>query len=152
MTMSKITSFIVLLFSVFMLSCDKDGFSGSEDSQIQQYIESKNIVITEKTDSGLVYILTEENLDGESLERGQIVGVNYTGRLLNDKEFDSGSFSFQLGVGRVVKGFDEGIAKMRVGEKATIIFPSSLGYGNQKQGSIPKNSPLVFDVEVVGAK
>ena len=126
--------------------------SAPESSRIDDYVITKKLIVTEKTASGLVYIRTMPNPTGNALALGQMVNVNYAGRLLNDKEFDSGNFSFQLGVGRVVQGFDEGIAKMRVGEKATIIFPSTLGYGNQAQGSIPKNSPLIFEVEVISAK
>ncbi|MGK0137030.1 MAG: FKBP-type peptidyl-prolyl cis-trans isomerase [Algoriphagus sp.] len=142
----------ILILAVVCFSCNGDSFSGPEDSQIDQYVIANNLVVTEKTASGLVYILTSENLSGAALIAGQTVNVNYSGNLLSGKSFDSGNFSFALGAGRVVRGFDEGIAKMRVGEKATIIFPSTLGYGNQNQGSIPKNSPLVFDIEVLTAK
>lgn len=150
--MTRFSFVLILLISVIIGSCEKDGLSGSEENQIDQFITSENFQITEKTSSGLVYIRNSPNPSGAALLIGQTVTVNYAGRLLSNKEFDSGTFSFVLGAGRVVRGFDEGIAKMRVGEKATIIFPSSLGYGNMKQGSIPKNSPLVFDVEVLSAK
>lgn len=136
-----------------MAACQKDGFSGTEDEQIETYIKSKNLVITEKTSSGLRLVLTSPNAAGAVLKKGQNVNVNYSGRLLSDKKFDSGNFSFVLGVGQVVGGFDEGIAKLKVGEKGTIIFPSSLGYGSQGAGgSIPGNAPLVFDIEVVAAR
>lgn len=136
-----------------MAACQKDGFSGSEDEQIESYIKSKNLVITEKTTSGLRFILTSPNAAGAKLSTGQTVAVKYAGRLLSDKQFDAGSFSFRLGVGQVVPGFDEGIAKLKVGEKGTIIFPSSLGYGPQGAGrDIPGNSPLIFDIEIVSAK
>ena len=147
--MNKIVS--ILLLSISFISCNGDGFSGPEDSQIDQYLEANNLTATEKTASGLVYILTSPNPSGAALSAGQTVNVNYSGTLLSGKKFDSGNFSFALLTGRVVRGFDEGISKMRVGEKATIIFPSSLGYGSQGSGSIPKNSPLVFDIEVVSA-
>ncbi|MFT5884147.1 MAG: FKBP-type peptidyl-prolyl cis-trans isomerase [Arcticibacterium sp.] len=143
---------IILILSIVGFSCNGDGFSGPEDSQIDQYVEANNLTVTEKTASGLVYILTSENLSGAALIAGQTVNVNYSGNLLSGKKFDSGNFSFALLTGRVVRGFDEGIAKMRVGEKATIIFPSTLGYGSQGSGSIPKNSPLVFDIEVLTAR
>ena len=136
-----------------MLSaCQKDEFSGTEDEQINSYIASKSITITEKTTSGLRYIVTMPNAAGAVLKAGQTINVNYAGKFLSGKSFDSGNFSFVLAAGRVVKGFDEGIAKMKVGEKATIIFPSALGYGSQATGSIPANSPLIFDIEVISAK
>jgi FKBP-type peptidyl-prolyl cis-trans isomerase len=136
-----------------MAACSKDGVSGTEDEQIESYIKSKNLIITEKTASGLRFILTSPNTTGVVLKKGQTVNVNYSGRLLSDKKFDSGNFSFTLGVGQVVGGFDEGIAKLKVGEKGTIIFPSSLGYGSAGAGGdIPGNAPLVFDIEIVSAR
>lgn len=147
--MRKIYLFLAIL-SIAVVSCQKDGIP--EDDQINSYISSKSLKVTETTASGLRYIVTKTNASGAALKAGQTINVNYTGMFLSGKSFDSGNFSFVLGVGRVVQGFDEGIAKMRVGEKATIIFPSTLGYGSQANGSIPANSPLVFDIEVVSAR
>lgn len=136
-----------------MAACQKDGFSGTEDEQIESYVNSKNLAITEKTPSGLRFILTSPNETGAVLVARQNVTVKYAGRLLSDKQFDAGTFSFTLGVGQVVGGFDEGIAKLKVGEKGTIIFPSSLGYGSRGAGrDIPGNSPLIFDIEIVSAR
>jgi FKBP-type peptidyl-prolyl cis-trans isomerase len=152
--MSKVSLLLVVIISIVMVACNKEQeISGTEEEQIERYIKSKNLTITEKTVSGLRYILTKANATGASLKVGQIVTVKYAGRLLSDKSFDSGTFNFNLGLGQVVAGFDEGIAKMKVGESATLIFPSSLGYGSRGAGSdIPGNSPLVFDIEVVSAK
>jgi FKBP-type peptidyl-prolyl cis-trans isomerase len=140
---------VVLLFSVLIFSCEKDTLSGTEDEQIEAYIKDKSLVITEKTATGLRYIRTKENASGTLLTKGKNVTLNYTGKLLTGKKFDSGSFSFVLGGGRVIKGFDEGIAKMRVGESASLIFPSSLGYGSQGTSGIPGNSPLLFEIEIL---
>ncbi|MGR3809327.1 FKBP-type peptidyl-prolyl cis-trans isomerase [Jiulongibacter sp. NS-SX5] len=143
-------SILLSSFLIFSLTaCEKSEFKGKESQQIQQYIQSKGLTVTESRDSGLQFILLEENPAGESLSTGDYVKVIYSGRFLSDEIFDAGQFSFTLGIGQVVKGFDEGISLMKVGEKATIIFPSSLGYGNKKQGSIPKNSPLIFNIDVV---
>jgi FKBP-type peptidyl-prolyl cis-trans isomerase len=144
--------FFILLLAV--ASCSKDPeVTGTEEEQIESYIKNKKLTVTEKTTSGLRYILTKPNASGASLKTGQLVTVKYAGRLLSDKSFDSGTFSFNLGIGQVVAGFDEGIAKMKVGESATLIFPSSLGYGSRGAGSaIPGYSPLVFEIEVVSAK
>jgi FKBP-type peptidyl-prolyl cis-trans isomerase len=114
-----------------MTAYGKDGFSGTEDEQIESYVNSKNLAITEKTSSGLRFILNQSNEGGAALAARQNVTVKYAGRLLSDVQFDAGTFSFILGVGQVVGGFDEGIAKLKVGEKGTIIFPSSLGYGSR---------------------
>lgn len=147
--MRKIYVFLSILV-IAVTACQKDGIP--EDDQINSYVTSKNLTVTEKTASGLRYILTKANPTGVLLKAGQTINVNYAGSFLSGKSFDSGNFSFVLGAGRVVQGFDEGIAKMRVGEKATIIFPSALGYGPDNYNGIPGGSPLVFDIEVVSAK
>jgi FKBP-type peptidyl-prolyl cis-trans isomerase len=147
--MKYFNTLVLLLFSVLIFSCEKDSLSGTEDEQIEAYIKDKNLVITEKTSSGLRYIRTKENASGTLLTKGKKVTLNYTGKLLTGKKFDSGSFSFVLGGGQVIKGFDEGIAKMRVGESASIIFPSSLGYGSSGTNGIPGNSPLLFEIEIL---
>ena len=150
--MSKLSFYVVLIVSILLSACNKEDVSGAEEEQIESYISSKKLVVTEKTSSGLRYIRTAPST-GANLIAGQTITVKYVGRLLSDKQFDAGTFSFKLGAGQVVGGFDEGIAKMKVGEKATIIFPSSLGYGSQGAGSaIPANAPLAFDIEVVSAK
>lgn len=89
--------------------------------------------------------------------------MHYTGWLYTDgargKKFDSSvdrgrPFEFQLGVGRVIKGWDEGVATMKIGGKRTLIIPPSLGYGARDVGGglIPANSTLIFDVELLGVK
>jgi len=85
---------------------------------------------------------------------GDTVIVNYTGTLMNGKKFDSSydsgrPISFPLGKGRVIKGWDEGIAKMRVGEQAIFIIPSKLGYGVTGNGPIPPNASMIFIVELM---
>lgn len=147
--MRKIFVFLSILI-IAVTACQKDVIP--EDDQINSYVTSKSLIITEKTATGLRYIVTKANPTGAALKAGQTINVNYAGTFLSGKSFDAGNFSFVLGAGRVVQGFDEGIAKMRVGEKATIIFPSTLGYGPNTYNSIPGGSPLVFDIEVVSAK
>jgi FKBP-type peptidyl-prolyl cis-trans isomerase len=113
------------------------------------------------TDSGLRY---EDSRIGDGAEavRGDRVEVHYTG-WLNDgdkkgKKFDSSvdrgkTFSFLLGAGRVIKGWDEGVAGMKIGGKRTLYIPAKLGYGSRGAGrSIPPNADLIFDVELLGAK
>ena len=154
--MSKAKLFLVVFLSVFLSNCgssDEVLTPEQENQKIEAYIVAKKLVVTEKTTSGLRYILTKANTSGVKVMNGQTISVAYAGRLLTDKQFDAGNFSFVLGSGGAIEGFDTGIAKMRVGEKATLIFPSSLGYGSRSQGSdIPAYSPLVFDIEVVSAK
>ena len=86
---------------------------------------------------------------------GDQVTVSYVGMLANGTVFDAsanhgGSFSFVLGAGQVIKGWDEGVAGMKVGGKRTLVIPASLGYGPQANGPIPANSTLVFEVQLLG--
>ena len=147
--MSKLKLFIVTLITITAISCSKDEVI-PEETQIENYVVANKLVVTEKTASGLRYIRTSVGV-GSALKAGQAVIVSYSGRLLNDKIFDSGKYPFKLGIGEAVGGFDEGISKMKVGEKATIIFPSKLGYGSTSKTGIPANSPLIFDVQVLSA-
>lgn len=92
--------------------------------------------------------------EGEEAKAGQTVSVNYRGTLVNGKEFDSsygrGPFSFPLGGGRVIKGWDEGVAGMRVGGKRKLVIPPDLAYGSRGAGGvIPPDSTLIFEVELL---
>ncbi len=110
----------------------------------------------QSTPSGLRYI-DEQMGDGAPVHKGQTVSVHYTGWLTNGSKFDSSRdrgqpFAFPLGAGRVIKGWDEGVATMRIGGKRRLIIPPPLGYGAQGAGaSIPPNSTLLFDVELLSA-
>ena len=92
--------------------------------------------------------------DGAEATPGQKVSVNYRGSLSNGKEFDSsygrGPFSFPLGAGQVIKGWDEGVAGMKVGGKRELVIPPELGYGSRGAGGvIPPNATLIFQVELL---
>ncbi|MCX6702164.1 MAG: FKBP-type peptidyl-prolyl cis-trans isomerase [Candidatus Zambryskibacteria bacterium] len=91
---------------------------------------------------------------GAQAMTGNRVIVNYTGRFVDGKVFDSSiarnePFQFVLGVGQVIKGWDEGIVGMRVGGKRILSVPSELGYGPNDYGPIPGNSTLIFEVELI---
>ncbi len=92
--------------------------------------------------------------DGVEASAGQTVSVHYKGTLENGKEFDSsygrGPFSFPLGAGRVIKGWDEGVAGMKVGGKRKLVIPPSMGYGSRGAGGvIPPDATLIFEVELL---
>jgi FKBP-type peptidyl-prolyl cis-trans isomerase FkpA len=129
-----------------------------EASAIDKYIIDKQLKNVETTASGLRYIITK-NGTGKKTSKGKDVSMNYTGMLLNGNKFDSNilpefghqePFKFQLGTGRVIKGWDEGILLLNVGTKALLIIPSPLAYGaNSPSPNIPANSIMLFEVEVL---
>ncbi len=106
------------------------------------------------TPSGLKYIEIAPG-DGASPEKGQKVTVHYTGTLEDGIKFDSSRdrnkpFSFTIGVGQVIPGWDEGVGTMKVGGRRQLIIPSDLGYGPSGAGGvIPPNATLIFDVELL---
>ena len=110
-----------------------------------------------KTASGLIYLITRKGT-GVQPKVGQTVSVHYTGTLTDGTKFDSSRdrgepFEFPLGQGRVIKGWDEGIAKMRVGDQAILVIPPTIGYGSRGAGNvIPPDATLIFIVELVNVK
>jgi FKBP-type peptidyl-prolyl cis-trans isomerase FkpA len=108
------------------------------------------------TSSGLKYLDLKKG-DGAEAKQGDYVSVHYTGWLKDGTKFDSSKdrgqpFSFPLGAGRVIKGWDEGVAGMKVGGKRKLIIPFELGYGSEGHPpQIPPKSELVFDVELLKA-
>lgn len=111
----------------------------------------------EKTESGLRYQFIQKG-EGKQAEAGKTVSVHYEGSLENGKVFDSSyprkkPIEFRLGQGQVIEGWDEGIALLRVGDKARFVIPSDLGYGPAGAGGvIPPNATLIFDVELMDVK
>jgi peptidylprolyl isomerase len=107
--------------------------------------------------SGLRYVDTLVG-DGPSPTAGKTVRVHYTGTLTNGKKFDSSvdrgrPFEFTIGIGQVIKGWDEGVMSMKVGGKRQLIIPAALGYGSRgAPPDIPPNSELIFDVELLAVK
>ena len=120
-------------------------FAMANDSQ-----ENTN---TRTTESGLII----EDLEigkGDEASSGQTVTVNYTGTLTNGDQFDTSigraPFSFPLGAGRVIKGWDEGVVGMKVGGKRKLTIPPQLGYGSRGAGNvIPANATLIFEIELL---
>ncbi|NJK70187.1 MAG: FKBP-type peptidyl-prolyl cis-trans isomerase [Microcoleus sp. CSU_2_2] len=115
---------------------------------------TENTEKTVTTDSGLKYVELEEG-NGATPNTGQTVVVHYTGTLEDGTKFDSSRdrnspFQFKIGVGQVIKGWDEGVGTMKVGSRRQLIIPPELGYGARGAGGvIPPNATLIFDVELL---
>lgn len=120
--------------------------------KMQKYLDEQQITV-EPTASGLVFV-DQQTGKGKQAKAGQTVKVHYTGRLTDGTVFDSSiergqPIEFVLGEGKVIRGWDEGIAMMRKGGKAMLVIPFDLAYGQRAVGNIPAFSPLVFEVELV---
>lgn len=159
------------IFAVFLIMavCASLSFAQTKKRPVQSRRATTKSATTKKmtnnpiksaavtTASGLTYIVTKRGA-GEQLKAGKTVIVNYTGLLTNGQKFDSSldrgePFSFQLGAGKVIKGWDEGVQKLRVGDHATLIIPPSIAYGERGAGGvIPPGATLIFIIEVVGVE
>lgn len=144
----------IIIAAPLIALCALQGYKKHHKS----HVRGKNSMSLQTTASGLQYqIITEGN--GQQPRIGQRVTVHYTGWLDDNgqpgRKFDSSvdrgaPFSFTVGIGQVIKGWDEGVAMMCVGEKRRLIIPASLGYGARGAGGIiPGNATLIFDVELL---
>ncbi len=134
-----------------------EGRKGMEAGEIAKYIEYNKITV-KPTESGLYFINVEKG-KGEKVESGKTVQVKYTGKFLDGRIFDTSEgkstpIEFPVGVGGVIKGWDEALVMMNVGGKAKLVIPSAIAYGPEGFGNgvIPPYTPLAFDVEIVAVK
>ena len=136
------------------------GARNKRDAALKEEVEAameKLAAGFEKTESGLRYQFIQRG-EGKKAESGKTVSVHYEGSLENGKVFDSSyprkkPIEFRLGQGQVIEGWDEGIALLKVGDKARFVIPSDLGYGPRGAGGvIPPNATLIFDVELMDVK
>ncbi|AXO81626.1 peptidylprolyl isomerase [Olleya aquimaris] len=138
-------------------------FEGAREKREAAELEAKRAELDklaagfEETKSGLRYQIIQKG-SGKKAEKGNQVSVHYKGQLADGTVFDSSykrnqPLDFQVGVGQVISGWDEGIQLLNVGDKARFVIPSNLGYGARGAGGvIPPNAVLVFDVELVDVK
>ncbi|GAB2783702.1 hypothetical protein GCM10027275_29650 [Rhabdobacter roseus] len=130
----------------------------TEGEQIQNYLDEKEYEISERLTDNL-NIVRRVTTTGDTIGKGKVVKLNYTGRTLDGKEFDKGNYTFTTGLvgqGAPIPGFDRGVRRLRNGETAVLVFPSALGYGrdgarNQQTGQFVINpyAPLAFEVEII---
>jgi FKBP-type peptidyl-prolyl cis-trans isomerase len=131
----------------------KDYVVRSQNDQIEEFIAKKKLAVTSQEANGLRYIRINPGT-GDIPTSGQVVKLKYTGRFLNGFAFDGNmartdSFSVTIGGTSTVIGFQMGIEKMRLGERAILVFPSPIGYGEKGSGStIPGFTPLAFEIYV----
>lgn len=164
-----LTVVLVGIFGIFLLSNQKDQdaidinlnptplpTSAIISDTPKQPLTEEEMNNFQTTESGLKF-QDEVVGTGAEAKSGSTVTVNYLGTLTDGTKFDSSydrntPFSTQIGVGAVIKGWDEGIVGMKVGGKRKLVIPPSLGYGEQDLGTIPPNSTLVFEVELLDVK
>ena len=143
-----VTLLYLCLFSIYT-------FKAEAQTKRRRTPRSSSAAIT--TPSGLTYLITKKGT-GPQLKAGDTVILNYTGALTNGMKFDSSHdrnepFAFKLGAGQVIKGYDEGLAKLRVGDQAILVIPGKLAYGPKGVPNvIPPDATLIFIVEVVDVK
>lgn len=140
---------LFLLVGLIITSCsdysDKD--IQSFDDKIASYVK-KNKLEMIKSDSGLYYAIQEKGA-GDSIKGDALISAIYTGRLLNGKIFDQQRKPIEMKLQDLILGWREVVFYLNSGGKATIIVPPQLGYGKQTMPEIPKNSILIFDIEIV---
>lgn len=147
-------TFLLLSIIAFaMVSCKKTDtnpdFSAIDKQLIEEYISVKGLT-AQSTSSGLYYVITAPGNSNHPLSNS-LISANYKGYLLNGTVFDQSAsgkpLSFALN--QVIRGWQEGLQLIGVGGKIKLLVPSALGYANKAVGSIPANSVLIFDVELV---
>lgn len=137
---------------------DVEAQKEKDEQTIRQYFRDNDVdtTVVERTESGLYYLEVTEG-EGEQLELGDTVTVHYIGRYTNNLKFDSSydrgkAYTFLLEDGQVIDGWVEGLQKMRVGGEGYLYIPSYLAYGLYGGGSVPPNSVLIFNIEVLSKK
>ncbi len=147
----QITKWITLGVAIVSLLADGCDSSANALPTVSLGDVSKMV----KTSSGLMFQILQPS-NGRIALAGDTVAVYYKGTLADGTVFDStdgkGPFIFPLGAGKVIAGWDEGVAGMRVGEKRKLIIPAKLGYGSQNLPNIPPNSTLIFEVQLLEIK
>lgn len=143
---------LITLLIVAISSCKKDSFdpakqAAADDAAIQAYIKANNIIAT-KDASGLYYSVITAGT-GDYPSANSTVTVNSTGKLLDGTVFDTEA-GLEVPLSSVIQGWRIGLPHINTGGRILLMIPSVLGYGNQANGSIPKNSVLIFTIDLLG--
>jgi FKBP-type peptidyl-prolyl cis-trans isomerase FkpA len=120
----------------------------AEITTLQTYLNANSITATAHS-SGIFYQTITTGTGNDVKNQCAVVGVNYTGRLINGAQFDASTSTVSFPLSNLILGWRIGIPLMKVGGKIKLFVPPSLGYGNQTVGTIPPNSILVFDIELM---
>ena len=137
----------IFLFLFVLISCKKD-INQIDQQVIEQYILENNLV-AESTNSGLYYIIDNQG-SGEKPNIYSTVTIAYTGKLTDGEIFDqSSSTGATFSLYNLIQGWQEGIPLFNEGGSGTLLIPSSLGYGSRAVGNIPKNSVLIFEINLI---
>jgi FKBP-type peptidyl-prolyl cis-trans isomerase len=150
--MKKYILLLTLFIAVFA-SCKKDSFdpakqAATDDAAIQAYITANNITGATKDASGLYYKVITPGT-GAYPTVNSLVSMNYSGKLLNETVFDSGTLT-NSPLSSLIQGWKIGIPHINTGGRILLLVPSALGYGNTSNSSIPANSVLIFTVDLTG--
>ena len=154
---------VVFLLAVFLLNLfykNPASSNTSFDSTQLNSLDSSSAAQIDSSPSASsqgLQITDEKVGTGREVKSGDTVVINYTGTLTDGTKFDSSydrnePFTTQIGVGQVIKGWDLGVVGMKVGGKRKLVIPPDLAYGNQQVGTIPPNSTLTFEVELIQIK
>ncbi len=155
-----IITLVVIVIALFMI-LGFFGYGGFPiSSNADDALTAGNDLLEELQSTGTVSDLRVQIISegqGDGAKAGDLVTVNYVGLLTDGSVFDAssqhgGAFSFTLGIGQVIPGWDQGIVGMKVGERRLLAIPPSLAYGAQQVGTIPANSTLIFEVELLEIK
>ncbi|MCK4799566.1 FKBP-type peptidyl-prolyl cis-trans isomerase [Candidatus Parcubacteria bacterium] len=156
----KIIYFVLFLlgisvFTVFTKSNDNENEKEAiEQNNLKKNIEDQVINKSNNKKMELEITILEKGTGEIETKKGDTIAVHYTGTFEDGTKFDSSldrgePFSFTVGAGQVIKGWDQGTLEMKVGEKRKLVIPSELGYGEMGIGIIPPNATLIFEVELV---
>lgn len=146
MIVKRIVPLFCLLMFLFS-GCLTDDPWEKEDIAVQEYLAANGITELPKA-SGLYYIETKVGTGAQAIA-GKKAKVKYVGTFLDGRQFDSGTYTFTVGAGKVIAGWDEGISYMKQGGQALLIIPSDLGYGQYGYRNIPGYTALLFTVELL---